>query len=161
MKITNVQAYVVSPDYGNLREVNDDWQWTLVTITTDEGLTGRGEASSVPRGGSLLTGRGIQAVREALIGEDPTDIERIWHKLFRRYTYMGSRGFPSAIVSGIDIALWDLKGKALNVPIYNLLGGSFRETIRTYANAWFEGCETAEQYAAAAAACRGTSPATS
>jgi len=150
MKITDVQAHVVRPDYGDLRDVTNEWQWTLVTIDTDEGLHGWGEASSVPRGGSRLTGSGIEAVKEALLGENPANIERIWHKLFRRYTYMGSRGFPSTIVSGIDIALWDLRGKALGEPVYNLLGGTFRDRVRTYANAWFAGCETPEQFATAA-----------
>lgn len=152
MKITDVNAYVVVPDYGSLRDVTDEWQWTFVTIDTDEGLQGWGEASSVPRNTSLLTGAGIRAVREALVGENPADIERLWHKLYRRYTYLGSRGFPSTIVSGIDIALWDLKGKAVGKPIYDLLGGSFRNSVRVYANAWFAGCETAEQFAAAAKA---------
>ncbi len=123
MKITDVNAYVVVPDYGSLRDVTGEWQWTFVTIDTDEGLQGWGEASSVPRNASLLTGAGIRAVREALVGENPADIERLWHKLYRRYTYLGSRGFPSTIISGIDIALWDLIGKALGKPIYDLLGG--------------------------------------
>ena len=152
MKITDVNAWVVVPDYGSLRDETSEWQWTFVTIDTDEGLQGWGEASSVPRNASLLTGAGIRAVREALVGENPADIERLWHKLFRRYTYLGSRGFPGTIVSGIDIALWDLKGKALDRPIYDLLGGTFRNSVRVYANAWFEGCETAEQFAAAARA---------
>jgi galactonate dehydratase len=112
MKITNVEAWVVVPDLGGPSDIYGEWQWTFVTIETDEGITGWGESSSTPRNGSLLTGAGVRAVREALIGEDPADIERLWHKLFRRYTYMGSRGFPTTIISGIDIALWDIKGKA-------------------------------------------------
>ncbi|MCZ6618723.1 MAG: mandelate racemase/muconate lactonizing enzyme family protein [Gammaproteobacteria bacterium] len=150
MKITDVNAYVVMPDYGAGTDVHSEWQWTLLTIDTDAGLQGWGEASSVPRNTSLLTGRGVEAVREALVGEDPADIERLWHKLYRRYTYLGSRGFPSTILSGIDIALWDIKGKALGRPIYDLLGGTFRDSIRVYANGWFGGCQTPEQYANAA-----------
>ena len=105
MKITDVNAYVVVPDYGLGESVTHGWQWTFVTIDTDEGLQGWGEASNVPRNGSLLTGNGIRAAREALVGEDPRTIEKLWHKLFRRYTYLGSRGFTSAVISGIDIAL--------------------------------------------------------
>ena len=150
MKITDVNAHVVVPDYGPLSDVTNDWQWTFVTIDTDEGLQGWGEASSVPQNASLLTGIGIRAVREALVGENPADIERLWHKLYRRYTYLGSRGFTSTIVSGIDIALWDLKGKTLGKPVYDLLGGAFRDRVPTYANAWFAGCQTSEQFAAAA-----------
>ena len=150
MKITNVEAWVVEPDLGGLSDYKGEWQWTFVTIETDEGIAGWGESSSTPRNGSLLTGTGVRAVREALIGEDPADIERLWHKLFRRYTYMGSRGFPTTIISGIDIALWDIKGKATGRPVYDLLGGKMRDDIRMYANAWFGGCSTPEDYAAAA-----------
>ncbi|MEX0761166.1 MAG: mandelate racemase/muconate lactonizing enzyme family protein [Dehalococcoidia bacterium] len=150
MKITDVKAYVVTPDLGLQVGQLSDWQWTFVTIETDEGITGWGEASNVPRNTSLLTGAGIKAVREALIGEDPADIERLWHKLYRRYSYLGSRGFPTTIISGIDIALWDIKGKTLGRPVYDLLGGKFRDSVRLYANGWFGGCSTPEQYAAAA-----------
>jgi len=148
MKITDVRAYVVDPGLPGI--IDDPWQYTFLTVHTDEGITGWGESSSVPRRGSFLTAHGVEAVREALIGEDPADIERLWHKLFRRYTYLGSRGFPTTVISGIDIALWDIKGKALGRPIYDLLGGRLRDDIRTYANGWFFGCSTPEEYAEAA-----------
>lgn len=152
MKIIDVNAHVVVPNYGSLKDDTSEWQWTFVTIDTDVGLQGWGEASNTPRNASLLTGAGIRAVREELLGENPAEIERLWHKLYRRYTYLGSRGFPSTIVSGIDIALWDLKGKALGKPVYDLLGGAFRDRVRTYANAWFTDCESPDQFAAAAKA---------
>jgi galactonate dehydratase len=153
MRITDVKAYVVAPDLPGLRRQGGDlseWQWTFVTVHTDEGITGWGESSNVPRNASLLTGAGVQAVKEALVGEDPADIERLWHKVYRRYSYLGARGFPTTVLSGIDIALWDIKGKALGKPVYDLLGGKFRDTIRTYANGWFINCETPAQYGAAA-----------
>jgi galactonate dehydratase len=150
VKIIDVNAYVVLPDYGNVWGTSDEWQWTFVTIDTDEGFQGWGEASCIPRNASQLTAAGIRAVRDALVGENPADIERLWQKLYRRYTYLGSRGFPSTLVSGIDIALWDLKGKTLGKPVYDLLGGALRNEVRTYANAWFLGCKSPEQYARAA-----------
>ncbi|MGF1617479.1 MAG: mandelate racemase/muconate lactonizing enzyme family protein [Acidimicrobiia bacterium] len=153
MRITDVKAYVVVPDLGPMSQTSygqQEWQWTFVTIETDEGITGWGEASNIPRNTSLLTGMGVLAMREALIGEDPSNIERLWHKMFRRYTYLGSRGFPTTVISGIDIALWDLKGKALGEPVYALLGGKMRDNVRMYANGWFGECSTAEQFAAAA-----------
>ena len=58
-----------------------------------------------------------------MIGEDPARIEQLWHKLFRSFTYMGSRGAAVECVSAIDIALWDIRGKSLGKPIYELLGG--------------------------------------
>ena len=125
-------------------------QWTFVRIDTDEGIHGWGEATNYPGGGSFLTARAILAMKEVLIGEDPTNIEPLWHRLFRRYTYMSSRGFASTAISGIDIALWDIKGKALGVPVYELLGGKFRDEVRLYANGWFPNCSTPEDYYEAA-----------
>ena len=149
MKITDINAYVVTPPghgYGGPNER----QWTFVRIDTDEGIHGWGECTNYPGGGSFLTARAVLAMKEVLIGEDPTNIEPIWHRLFRRYTYMGSRGFASTAISGIDIALWDIKGKAMGVPVYELLGGKFRDEVRLYANGWFPNCTTPEDYYAAA-----------
>ena len=150
MKITSVKAYVVNPNLGNSPFVKDDWQWTYVVIDTDEGISGWGESSNVPRKGSHLSAHGINIVEQVLIGQDPTDIERIWHTIYRHYTYLGSRGFPTTLLSGIDIALWDLKGKILNRPIYDLLGGKVRENVPLYANGWFDECITPDDYAKAA-----------
>ena len=112
---------VVVPDYSSGWNPSSEWQWTFVTVDTDTGIQGWGEASNIPRNAYLLTNAGVQAVREGLVGENPNDIERLWHKLYRRYTCLGSRGFPSTILSGIDIVLLDIKGKALGKPIYDLL----------------------------------------
>lgn len=150
MKITNVKAYVVTPDLGLQDGQLSDWQWTFVVIDTDEGISGWGESSNVPRNTSLLVGRGVEAVRDVLIGQDPANIEKLWNNVYRKYNYLGSRGFPTTILSGIDIALWDIKGKATGRPVYDLLGGKVREDIRLYANGWFGGCSTPEEYAAAA-----------
>src|SRR5204862_3455058 len=65
-------------------------------------------------------------------GEDAEQIEAIWHKLLRAFTYVGTRGATTALVSGVDIALWDIKAQALGVPIYALLGGAVRESIPLY-----------------------------
>ena len=149
MKITDVKVYVVDPPlpaYGS----SEERQWTFVQIDTDEGITGWGEATNSPGGGSFLTAQTILLLKEVLIGADPANIEPLWHTMYRRYTYLGARGLPTAAISGIDIALWDIKGKALGKPIYDLLGGKFRDTIRLYANGWFGGCTTPDQYADAA-----------
>ncbi len=102
-------------------------------VETDEGLTGWGEITTYP---GPVANRTIVAalheVGEFLKGDDPTQIEAIWHKLLRAFTYVGTRGATTAMVSGVDIALWDIKGQALGVPIYELLGGAVRETIPLY-----------------------------
>ena len=149
MKITDVNAYVVTPP-GHAYGGPNERQWTFVRIDTDEGIHGWGECTNYPGGGSFLTARAVLAMKEVLIGEDPTNIEPLWHRLFRRYTYMSSRGFASTAISGIDIALWDIKGKALGVPVYELLGGKFRDEVRLYANGWFTGATTPEDYFQAA-----------
>ena len=149
MKITDVNAYVVEPPgpaFGSTRER----QWTFVRIDTDEGITGWGEATNYPGAGSFLTAQAVLAMKEALVGEDPSNIEPLWQKLYRRYTYLGSRGLPTTAISGVDIALWDIKGKALGKPIYELIGGKFRDEVRLYANGWFTDCETPDDYHAAA-----------
>ena len=149
MKITDVKAYVVEPR-GTATFSARERQWTFVRIQTDEGLTGWGEATNYPGRGSFLTAAAVEAQADILIGQDPNRIEPIWHQIYRRYTYLGSRGLPTTAISGIDIALWDLKGKSLGRPIYDLLGGAFRDDVRLYANGWFPGCSTPEQYAEAA-----------
>ncbi len=149
MKITDVRAYVVDsagPAWGAAQ----DLEWTFVRVDTDEGITGWGESTNYPGRGSFLTGHAVKALKEALVGEDPSDIERLWHKMYRRYTYMGAKGLPTVAISGVDIALWDIKGKTLGRPVWDLLGGKFRDSVRLYANGWFVGCKTPEQYAEAA-----------
>src|SRR5579859_5201835 len=146
MKITDVKVYVVDPS----GEGSAEGAWTFVRVETDEGIAGFGEATNYPGNGSLIVGDAIRRVKEFVVGEDPGHINRIWHRLYRKATYLGPRGLPTAIISGIDIALWDIKGKSLGRPIYDLLGGPMRDSIRLYANGWFSGCWTPEQYAEAA-----------
>ncbi|NLG28741.1 MAG: hypothetical protein GX557_12575, partial [Chloroflexi bacterium] len=120
MKISAVETILV--DAGGRNHC-------FVQVHTDAGLTGLGEAYSV--GPDRATAEVIDYLAQWLVGLDPLDIEGLWQRL-----YIGSR-FPGGVVinaaiSGIDIALWDLKGKALDVPVYQLLGGKCRERIRVY-----------------------------
>lgn len=147
MKITNVKAYVVEPFTWEWAGITRPLRWMFLRIDTDEGISGWGEGSSFPHHGSEMVGLGTLAAKNALIGEDPTKIEVLWQKLFRRHTSVGARGITSAVVSAVDIALWDITGKALNKPVYKLLGGNLRDDVDLYANGWFDGCKTPEQYA--------------
>jgi galactonate dehydratase len=148
MKISNVRVYVIDAQIE--RGGRYPRQWIFVRIDTDEGITGWGEASSYPHNGSFMAGLGVLSQRDWLIGQDPSQIEPIWHRMFRRFTSVGAKGIASAAVSGVDIALWDIRGKALGLPVYELLGGKFRDHIDLYANGWFPNCETPEDYARAA-----------
>jgi galactonate dehydratase len=152
MKISDLKVYVVDPSGQGSAER----AWAFVEVCTDEGLTGFGEATNYPGNGSLIVGDALRRLKEFIIGEDAADINRLWHKLFRKAAYLGPRGLPTAVVSGLDIALWDIKGQALGRPIYDLLGGKLREVVPLYTNGWlyaYDGhaeCSTPDQYAAAA-----------
>lgn len=106
--------------------------WCFVRVTTDDGLTGIGEASGWPR----LAHAAIADLAPLVIGQDPRDIDRLWHRMFTAQMGHGQTGVPAAgAIGAIDMALWDLKAKWLGVPLWQLLGGSFRNRVRAYAHA--------------------------
>ena len=117
MKITNVNTYLVRP------------RWCFVEMETDEGLTGWGEA--VLEGRAATVAACVGELRDYVLGKDPSRIEDIWNTLYRAGFYRGG-GILMSAISGIDQALWDIKGKALNVPVYQLLGGACRDRVRVY-----------------------------
>ena len=138
MKITNVRSWIVEvpqgPPPGDKAAVPQRVRpLVFVQVDTDEGVTGWGEITTYP---GPVANRAIAAfVNETgawLRGEDPECIEAIWHKIFRAMTYVGTRGATTATISGIDIALWDIRGKVLGQPIYKLLGGPVRDSIAMY-----------------------------
>ena len=143
MKITDSKVYTVSAENAGREPVT----WTYLRIDTDEGITGWGEAGAARQDTALVCRTGLEEIRDLLIGEDPADVDRIWHKVFRRFTYFGSRGFGTAVTSAVDLALWDIKGKEVGKPVYELLGGRFREKILLYNNTWFIGSKTPEEFA--------------
>jgi D-galactarolactone cycloisomerase len=127
MKITEVKTYnlnypLIEP-FANARSWSKARHAGIVEISTDAGVTGWGEGTSTP---SQVT------IDTCLIGEDPFDIEVIWNTMHQR------GGSNAAAISGVDIALWDIVGKALNQPIYRLLGGAFRNRIPAYATGLFK-----------------------
>ncbi len=126
MKITQLVPWLV-------RVESTGWgEYLFVEVRTDEGVTGWGEITTTTRTANRAVASIIRQLNELLVGEDPAQIERIWHKTFRSFTYMGTRGATSHVVSGIDIALWDIRGKVLGLPIYDLLGGRLRDEILLY-----------------------------
>ena len=132
MKIASIRPWHVSgpsADPGDRPALS----YVFVQVDTDDGLTGWGEITTYP---GAIANRTIVAasceVADFLRGEDASQIEAIWHKLLRAFTYVGTRGATTAMISAIDIALWDIKGQALGVPIYELLGGAVRQTIPLY-----------------------------
>jgi L-alanine-DL-glutamate epimerase-like enolase superfamily enzyme len=123
VKITEIETLPVAVGPGYPFAV------ILVLVRTDEGLTGIGEASLGGRGRGVI---GIlDHVRELLVGQDPGRIEHWWSELVRGTFWSNGQVVMSA-VAGIDMALWDLKGKRLGVPVHELLGGPTRERVRVY-----------------------------
>jgi L-rhamnonate dehydratase len=139
VKITDVEAIVLRQavvDEGIADGSQDD---LVVRIHTDEGITGIGEVDSSPElVQALVQAPSSHAVavslRDVLIGEDPLDVERLWQKMYRGLIYFGRRGIAVHAISGLDIALWDIKGKALGKPVYELLGTPHRDRVRAYAS---------------------------
>jgi len=120
MEITNVEAY---PVWGGSRN------FLFVVVDTDAGIYGVGEAGLTGR--ELAVMGAIEHLKPLLIGQDPARIGHIWQMLFRGGFFPAQRVVTSAM-SAIDIALWDIKGKALGVPIYDLLGGRVRDKVVCY-----------------------------
>ncbi len=117
MKIKKINTYLVRP------------RWCMVEVVTDDGLVGWGEA--VIEGKASTVAACVKEMEEYLIGKDPSKIQDIWNMLYRCAFYRGGPILMSAI-SGIDQALWDIKGKRLGVPVHELLGGSCRDKIKVY-----------------------------
>jgi L-rhamnonate dehydratase len=141
MKITRVETiYLRQPEVKFQCDSGQDA--LIVRVETDAGITGIGEVDSNPmavKGAiegpfSHTTACGLAQV---VIGEDPFETEKLWHKMYRANIYGGRRGAGVHAISGIDIALWDIKGKALGLPVWKLLGGGFHRKIRCYASSLF------------------------
>ena len=136
MKITKVTPWLIEASAPYLDTADDDnaikpREYTFVEVNTDEGITGWGEVTAQsPR--ALPICAGLKHVGDLIGGDDPRLIEMIWNKIFRAYTYMGSRGLTTNMISAIDIALWDIRGKALGLPISELFGGPVRDGIPIY-----------------------------
>jgi galactonate dehydratase len=126
MKITGVRPWLIRSDASYWGE------FLFVEVTTDEGIIGWGEITTTTKLANRALCAMLRQIETMLVGEDPAHIERIWHKLFRSFTYMGSRGAAVECISAIDIALWDIAGKALDKPIYELLGGPVRDEVLLY-----------------------------
>jgi len=122
MKITQINTHIAMP-------INT-LAWVFVEVETDEGISGLGECTEYVGNPHLV--RGLESIKPLVIGADPRHIEEIWQRLFHAYSNFNSRGYISHLISAIDIALWDIRGKMLGVPIYDLLGGPVRESVPLY-----------------------------
>ena len=138
MKITDIKTYNVFTFRTN---------FVFLKVETDEGVSGIGEGTLEYKEHALLGA--IEDIKRVLLGQDPREVERICHDLYRDSYWRVGPVLQSA-VSMVDMALWDIKAKLCGVPVYEMLGGRVRDSIRMYANAWFAGARTADEFAAAA-----------
>ncbi len=135
MKIIDVKPFVVDCFRTN---------WVFVKIYTDEGITGVGEGTLEYKEKAFLGA--LEHIKEYLLGQDPRDIEKHWHTIYRDAYWRGGPVLMSAL-SAVECALWDILGKSLNVPVYTLLGGKYHDKVRIYVNGWFAGAKEPEEFA--------------
>ncbi len=138
MKITKINTHIVGNPWKN---------WVFVTVETDEGITGVGEGTVNYFG--KTTEAAVQELAPHVLGMDPFQIELLTQKLIRD-VYSDAGQVHRSAVCAIEVACWDIVGKALNQPIYNLLGGRCHERVRAYANGWYRGERTPEMFHARA-----------
>lgn len=135
MKVTQIKTFICHAYRTN---------WVFVKVITDSGLYGVGEATLEYREPTVV--QAIKELERYLVGKDPHNIEAFWHDAYRDAYWRGGVVLMSAL-AGVEMALWDIKGKDLGVPIYQLLGGKVRDSVKCYANAWFAGAKKPEEFA--------------
>lgn len=162
MKITDVEVLVLEApgSYGvsdTTKEAHGIKHLGVVRVKTDAGITGYADLETQPHVARAIVNApaegaasGFHGLRAVLLGEDPFEVERLWHKMYMASVYYGRRGAAIQVISGIDIALWDIIGKRIGEPVYKLLGAGFRDKVRPYASTLFR-----SQPAAMEEACRG------
>ena len=133
MKIDKIETFSFWGEWKN---------WVFVKVSTDEGLYGWGEASL--SGAVQATEAAVHELGAVLIGQDPGGVERHWMQMYHAWRWRGG-AIQTTAQAALDIALWDLEGKRLGVPVYRLLGGPYRDRIRAYASHWLQGADTPEK----------------
>src|SRR5437773_6160131 len=141
MKITRVEP--IHLRLPNVNERCDGSQETLVVkVHTDEGIIGVGEVDSSSQVAKAiidapLSHKICRGLSECVLDQDPFEIDRLIHRMYEGSIFFGRQGAAIQAMSGIEIALWDIMGKATKRPVYQLLGGAFRKKLRAYASILF------------------------
>ena len=135
MKITDIKTFVVDCFRTN---------WVFVKVYTDEGLCGVGEGTLEYKEKALVGA--VEHLKSSLLGKDPRQIEKHYHDLYRDVYWRGGAVLMSAL-SAVEMALWDILGKSLGIPVYQLLGGKVNEDCRIYVNGWFAGAKEPQEFA--------------
>lgn len=135
MKITDVKTFVVDCFRTN---------WVFVKVYTDDGICGVGEGTLEYKEKALCGA--VEHIKNYLVGKDPRQIEKHYHDIYRDAYWRGGAVLMSAL-SAVECALWDILGKSLGVPVYQLLGGKINDDCRIYVNGWFAGAKTPDEFA--------------
>ena len=135
MKITALKTFICNAFRTN---------FVFVKVETDAGIHGWGESTLEYK--ELTVQAAIHDLESYLIGKDPHNIEVFRHDCYRDAYWRGGPVLMSAL-AGVEMALWDIKGKALNVPVYQLLGGKVRDAVPGYVNGWFAPAKTPDEFA--------------
>ena len=138
MKVTDIKTFVVDCFRTN---------WIFVKVYTDEGIDGVGEGTLEYKEKALVGA--VEHIKSYLVGKDPRQIEKHFHDIYRDAYWRGGAVLMSAL-SAVEMALWDILGKSLSVPVYQLLGGKVNDDCRIYINGWFAGAKTPEEFGAKA-----------
>ncbi len=141
MKITGINTHVLGTPWRNL---------TIVELRTDEGISGLGEVRMLNHT-DALHGYLREAVPRYVIGTDPLDVESLVHRM-TRHDYARAGEIAMSALAIVEIACWDIAGKALGLPVHKLLGGAVRDRVLAYANGWYQVERTPEEFHAAARA---------
>ena len=142
MKITQVRAHVLRSKLEQPFSFSQGWVSsrgaTLVEVQTDDGISGWGEALCQGLQPPEIAAAAIEhALKHLVVGEDPLQPEVLWHRMYHYTRDYGQKGAVVGAISGIDIALWDICGKARNTPVAKLLGGAFRTRVEAYATGFY------------------------
>ena len=142
MKITKIETIYIK-EKAIEKRTDSSQDALLIKISTDSGIIGWGEVDSCPVVAEAIINapyshKLVNGLKNILIGENPLEIEGLWNKMYQNTLYYGRNGAVIQTMAGIDIALWDIKGKFLNLPVYELMGGCFMDKIRVYSSNMFQ-----------------------
>ena len=142
MEITDVVVHTLSLPAVESTKADSSQDACIVEVETDEGITGIGEADSSPRVVEAIIEAPVShdksaGLKEVVLGRDPFDVEVLWNEMYDRTYFYGRKGAAITAISAVDMALWDIMGKATGRPLYQLLGGKHRDSVRAYASTLF------------------------
>lgn len=151
MEITDVVVHRLSVGAVESAKADASQDASIIEIETDTGINGIGEADSSPAVVEAIVNAPAshdksQGLRGILVGRDPFDTEVLWNEMFEKTYYYGRKGAAITAMSGVDMALWDIVGKATDRPLYQLLGGKHQDSVRAYASTLFPDDSTDTEY---------------